>query len=144
MFFGLRFQASLSKSSHQTPQIFPFKKEILHPFNHGRPNVTKFWSVYNFLLAVFGSTCVKKNLFFFVEKNCRQGAQYIVRKTPQGIEMITPEMLPKNMTTLINQAASSSAPMVTTAKQHFFVATQNKHAAVTPRFTRICFNLYMD
>lgn len=36
-----------------------------------------------------------------------QGAQYIVRKTPQGIEMITPEMLPKNMTTLMNQAASS-------------------------------------
>ena len=36
-----------------------------------------------------------------------QGSQYIVRKTPQGIEMITPEMLPKNMTTLMNQAASS-------------------------------------
>ena len=37
-----------------------------------------------------------------------QGSQYIVRKTPQGIEMITPEMLPKNITTLMNQAASSS------------------------------------
>ena len=36
-----------------------------------------------------------------------QGSQYIVRKIPQGIEMITPEMLPKNMTTLMNQAASS-------------------------------------
>ena len=33
----------------------------------------------------------------------------MVRKTPQGIEMMTPEMLPKNITTLMNQAASSSS-----------------------------------
>jgi len=36
-----------------------------------------------------------------------QGVQYMAKKMPQGMEMITPEMLPKNMTTFMNQAASS-------------------------------------
>lgn len=80
-----------------------------------------FWSV---ILSVPLGQSEKKSVSW---KKTRQGAQYIVRKTPQGIEMITPEMLPKNMTTLINQAASSSAQMA--RAKH--VLLQAKQAALS-------------